>query len=119
MSQGSRMSFIGRDMAVDLGTANTLVYVRGRGIVVDERELQCADGFLVDSRRVAHLDEFAYRLRVGRGTMHVTFHVLRWHGRGVIAFDLAGPEAGWPATRHADLLARLREAGLPLTLKAP
>src|SRR6266516_5700810 len=28
--------FIGRDMAVDLGTANTLVYVRGRGIVLDE-----------------------------------------------------------------------------------
>ena len=25
-------SFIGRDMAVDLGTANTLVYVRGRGV---------------------------------------------------------------------------------------
>jgi len=32
---------------------------------------------------------------------------LRWQGRGVIAFDLAGPEAGWPATRHAALLARL------------
>ena len=29
-------SLIGRDMAVDLGTANTLVYVRGRGILVDE-----------------------------------------------------------------------------------
>ncbi len=28
--------FLGRDMAVDLGTANTLVYVRGRGIVLDE-----------------------------------------------------------------------------------
>src|SRR5215210_3019181 len=28
--------FIGRDMAVDLGTANTLVYVRGRGIVLNE-----------------------------------------------------------------------------------
>src|ERR1700741_4504325 len=28
--------FIGRDMAVDLGTANTLVYARGRGIVLDE-----------------------------------------------------------------------------------
>lgn len=37
MSQGaSRMSWIGRDMAVDLGTANTLVYVRGRGIVLNE-----------------------------------------------------------------------------------
>ncbi len=43
---------------------------------------------------------------------------LRWQGRGVIGFDLAGPEAGWPATRHAALLARLRAAGLPLTLHA-
>jgi rod shape-determining protein MreB and related proteins len=29
-------SIIGRDMAVDLGTANTLVYVRRRGIMLDE-----------------------------------------------------------------------------------
>src|SRR5215211_4420460 len=29
-------SFIGRDMAVDLGTANTLVYVRGKGILLAE-----------------------------------------------------------------------------------
>src|ERR1700683_928791 len=28
--------FAGRDMAVDLGTANTLVYLRGRGIVLNE-----------------------------------------------------------------------------------
>jgi rod shape-determining protein MreB len=28
--------YLGRDMAVDLGTANTLVYVRGRGIVLNE-----------------------------------------------------------------------------------
>jgi rod shape-determining protein MreB and related proteins len=35
---GSRManSYFGRDMAVDLGTANTLVYVRGKGVLVDE-----------------------------------------------------------------------------------
>src|SRR6202000_516637 len=30
------MAVLGRDMAVDLGTANTLVYVRGRGIVLNE-----------------------------------------------------------------------------------
>ncbi|HSK90238.1 MAG TPA: rod shape-determining protein [Euzebyales bacterium] len=29
-------SLFGRDLAVDLGTANTLVYVRGRGIVLNE-----------------------------------------------------------------------------------
>ncbi|NKZ06766.1 MULTISPECIES: rod shape-determining protein [Actinomadura] len=33
---GNKLSFLGRDMAVDLGTANTLVYVRGRGIVLNE-----------------------------------------------------------------------------------
>ena len=32
----ANLSFIGRDMAIDLGTANTLVYVRGRGIVLNE-----------------------------------------------------------------------------------
>ena len=30
------LAFLGRDMAVDLGTANTLIYVRGRGIVLNE-----------------------------------------------------------------------------------
>src|SRR5881398_319254 len=32
----NNLAFLGRDMAVDLGTANTLVYVRGKGIVLNE-----------------------------------------------------------------------------------
>lgn len=42
------------------------------------------------------------------------------HGGGarVLGFDLAGPEAGWPATRHAALLRRLADEGLGLTLHA-
>jgi rod shape-determining protein MreB len=36
MSDNVISSIMGRDMAVDLGTANTLVYVRGRGIVLNE-----------------------------------------------------------------------------------
>ena len=31
-SRDSLSNIVGRDMAVDLGTANTLVYVRGEGI---------------------------------------------------------------------------------------
>jgi rod shape-determining protein MreB len=38
----------GRDMAVDLGTANTLVYVRGRGIVLSEPSVVAIDS--VDGR---------------------------------------------------------------------
>ncbi len=36
MSDSWYSSLVGGDMAVDLGTANTLVYVRGRGIVLNE-----------------------------------------------------------------------------------
>lgn len=36
MAVDQAFTFMGRDMAVDLGTANTLVYVRGRGIVLNE-----------------------------------------------------------------------------------
>ena len=36
-------AFIGRDLAVDLGTANTLIYERGRGIVLDEPSVVAID----------------------------------------------------------------------------
>src|SRR5918999_3564507 len=36
MPDSKLSTIMGRDMAVDLGTANTLVYVRGRGIVLNE-----------------------------------------------------------------------------------
>ena len=32
----SLFGFLSADMAIDLGTANTLVYVKGRGIVLNE-----------------------------------------------------------------------------------
>ena len=44
-------SFIGRDLAVDLGTANTLVYERGRGIVLNEPSVVAVD--VRDGRPVA------------------------------------------------------------------
>src|SRR5437588_10709373 len=44
-SQGTEgvLGFLGRDMAVDLGTANTLVYVRGRGVVLNEPSIVAMD----------------------------------------------------------------------------
>jgi rod shape-determining protein MreB len=36
MATALSAGLVGRDMAVDLGTANTLVYVRGKGVLVDE-----------------------------------------------------------------------------------
>ena len=39
-------------------------------------------------------------------------------GPGVVGFDLAGPERGFPATRHRAALELVLAAGLPLTLHA-
>ena len=44
-------SIMGRDMAVDLGTANTLVYVRGEGIVLNEPSVVAVN--VKDGRPVA------------------------------------------------------------------
>src|SRR5881409_2694652 len=41
-------AFGGRDMAVDLGTANTIVYVRGRGIVLSEPSVVAVDTATVE-----------------------------------------------------------------------
>ena len=43
---------------------------------------------------------------------------LRYRDQGVIALDLAGPEAGHPPAEHASALRRALEGGLPLTLHA-
>ncbi len=41
-----------------------------------------------------------------------------YRGRGVCAFDLAGAEAGHPVHDHAEALALVQQAGLPVTLHA-
>ena len=43
MPDSTLRDLVGRDMAVDLGTANTVVYVRGRGIVLDEPSVVAVD----------------------------------------------------------------------------
>jgi len=51
-----------RDMGIDLGTANTLVYVKGRGVVVQEPSVVAIDA---DSKDVLAVGEEAKRM-VGR-----------------------------------------------------
>ncbi len=43
---------------------------------------------------------------------------VRFVGKGVIGYDLAGAERGFPATMHAKAVALAREAGLGITLHA-
>jgi rod shape-determining protein MreB len=74
---------MGRDMAVDLGTANTLVYVRGEGIVLNEPSVVAVN--VKDGRPVAVGAE-AKRM-IGRTPAHI--QAIRPLKDGVIAdFDI-------------------------------
>jgi len=76
-------SVVGNDMAVDLGTANTVVYVRGRGIVLNEPSVVAVN--TKDSRPLAVGTE-AKRM-VGRTPAHI--QAIRPLKDGVIAdFDI-------------------------------
>lgn len=70
---------LGRDLAVDLGTANTLVYERGRGVVLDEPSvvaIEAGTGRLVAAGRPA-------KEMLGRTPGHV--HAIRPLQDGVIS----------------------------------
>src|SRR5919106_199574 len=72
-------SLVGRDMAVDLGTANTVIYVRGKGIVLNEPSVIAVN--VRDGRPVAVGIE-AKRM-VGRTPSHI--EAIRPLKDGVIA----------------------------------
>jgi rod shape-determining protein MreB len=83
VSDSAFTSLFGRDMAVDLGTANTLVYERGRGIVLNEPSVVAVN--VKDGRPLAVGLE-AKRM-IGRTPSHI--QAIRPLRDGVIAnFDL-------------------------------
>ena len=77
MSRISRV--LGRDMAVDLGTATTVVYARGEGVVLDEPSVVCVN---TTSGEVLAVGEEA-KMMEGRTPESVT--VVRPLQEGVIA----------------------------------
>ncbi|MGI8663790.1 MAG: rod shape-determining protein [Acidimicrobiales bacterium] len=79
MSENLFSSLMGRDMAVDLGTANTVIYVRGRGIVLDEPSVVAVNAR--DGRPLSVGTE-AKRM-IGRTPAHIT--AIRPLKDGVIA----------------------------------
>jgi rod shape-determining protein MreB len=72
-------SIVGRDMAVDLGTANTLVYVRGRGVMLNEPSVVAMNA---QSREILAVGAEAKRM-IGRTPDNIT--AIRPLRDGVIA----------------------------------
>lgn len=89
-------------------------------------------GLMLEAVIEAVLDGFAAATRDHGIVLYAIVTALRQHdgaedvaraaslylGRGVVAFDLAGPEAGFPADDHLPACLIAREAGLGLTIHA-
>src|ERR671937_348412 len=97
--------FGGRDMAVDLGTANTLVYVRGRGIVLSEPSVVAID------QRTGEVHAVGVEAKRMLGRTPGTISAIRPLKDGVIAdFDVTEVEKR--AVEEATLSAGARQAYL-------
>ena len=78
---GRMLGLLSANMAIDLGTANTVVYVKGRGIVLNEPSV-AAIASVRGKRQVLAVGEEA-KLMVGRTPGHI--HAIRPLRDGVIA----------------------------------
>ena len=74
-------SFLSNDIAIDLGTANTLVYVKGRGIVLNEPSVVAISNYKGKAQVLAVGEEAKQML--GRTPGNITGHPppARWRDR--------------------------------------
>ncbi|MEA3240854.1 MAG: rod shape-determining protein [Pseudomonadota bacterium] len=78
----SIFGFFSNDLAIDLGTANTLVYVKGKGIVIDEPSVVAVQNYSSGAKKVLAVGSEAKRM-VGRTPGNIV--AIRPMKEGVIA----------------------------------
>jgi len=78
----SIFGFFSNDLAIDLGTANTLVYVKGKGIVIDEPSVVAVQNYSSGTKKVLAVGSEAKQM-VGRTPGNIV--AIRPMKEGVIA----------------------------------
>lgn len=76
------LGFFSNDLAIDLGTANTLVYVKGKGIVIDEPSVVAVQNYASGTKKVLAVGSEAKQM-VGRTPGNIV--AIRPMKEGVIA----------------------------------
>lgn len=94
------------------------------GLSLDEVVEAILDGFRIGSERAATAGRpiivcfLAVAMRQENRALEVAELALRHRDEGVVGFDIAGPEAGYPPGRFADAFRLLTHASFHLTLHA-
>ncbi len=95
-----------------------------RGLSLDAVVEAILDGFRRGTARAAkaghriHIGLLLCAMRHEARAMEIAEQVVRYRDSGVVGFDIAGPEAGFPPTRFLDSFEYLRRANCHFTIHA-
>ena len=127
MQTADALARVARECAEDLA-ADGIKYAevrfapelhRDRGLELDAIVEAVVSGFRAGSaaRRI-RIGTILTAMRTTDDARPVATLAARWHGRGVVGFDIAGPEAGFAPARHLEAFEIARAGGLGITIHA-
>jgi adenosine deaminase len=118
---------VARECAEDLA-ADGIIYAEVRfapeqhlegGLALDEVVEAVQEGFRLGSEgRPIRVGTLLTAMRTAARSLEIADLAVRWRDRGVVGFDIAGAEAGYPPTRHLDAFEHVRRANFHLTIHA-
>src|SRR6185369_2171685 len=95
-----------------------------RGMTLDEVVDANLEGFRIGMERAATaghpivMKMLVTAMRQAARSVEVAECALRWRDAGVVGFDVAGPEKGYPPTRYLDAFDRIRRDNFHITIHA-
>jgi adenosine deaminase len=95
-----------------------------RGLTLDEVVEANLEGFEIGAGRAAAagnpivMKVIVTAMRQAARSVEVAECAVRWRDAGVVGFDVAGPEKGYPPTRYLDAFEYIRKANFHITIHA-
>jgi adenosine deaminase len=95
-----------------------------RGLTLDEIVEANLDGFRIGAERAAAagrpivMKMLCTGMRQFARSTEIAQLALRWRDEGVVGFDVAGPEKGYPPTRYLDAFDTIRRENFHITIHA-
>jgi adenosine deaminase len=127
MQTPGALARVARECAADLA-ADGVVYAEvrfapeqhlERGLGLDEVVEAVQEGFREGAERTGiRIGTLLTAMRTAARSLEIADLAVRWRDRGVVGFDIAGAEAGYPPTRHLDAFEHVRRANFHLTIHA-
>src|ERR671910_1943035 len=127
MQTAESLARVARECAEDLA-ADGIVYAEvrfapeqhlERDLTLDEVVEAVQRGFAEGSRATGiRIGTLLTAMRTAARSLEIAELAVRWRDDGVVGFDIAGAEAGYPPTRHLDAFDHVRRANFHLTIHA-